>query len=126
MNKILLIGLGSGLGGILRYSLSSFVHTFFNRSFPYGTLVVNSIGCFLMGFLFILIFERFDNHEHFHAFFLIGLLGGFTTFSAFSIETLHLFENNQMLHASLNVFGSVILCLGLTWFGMLLAKQCIA
>lgn len=123
MNKVLLIGMGSGIGGMLRYLLSSFVHIFFSKSFPYGTLVVNSVGCFLMGFLFVVMLEFFDSNEHFHAFLLIGLLGGFTTFSSFSIETFRLFENGQLIHAFANVMGSILLCLGLTWLGIILAKQ---
>lgn len=124
MNNVLLIGLGSGIGGIFRYLLSSMVHQYFGRTFPYGTLLVNTVGCLLMGFLFAILLERFDGiGEHLRAFLLIGFLGGFTTFSSFSIETLNLFENGQLLYAFLNILVSIILCLSLTWLGMLLGRQ---
>ncbi|MBN9287730.1 MAG: fluoride efflux transporter CrcB [Gammaproteobacteria bacterium] len=124
MYKVLLIGIGSALGGMCRYGLSSFVHLFLNRSFPYGTFVVNSAGCLLMGFLFVVLLERFDGiGESLRAFLLIGFLGGFTTFSSFSIETMNLFEQNQNNLALLNVVLSVTLCLGLTWIGMLIGRQ---
>ncbi len=124
MNKILLIGIGSGLGGVCRYLLSLFVHSFFSRAFPYGTLIVNSLGCLLMGFLFILLLERVDGMgDYLRAFLLIGFLGGFTTFSSFSIETMNLVENGQQLSAFINVSASLILCLGLTWLGILLGRQ---
>ncbi len=124
MNKILLIGIGSGLGGICRYLLSLFIHSFFSRTFPYGTLIVNSLGCLLMGFLFILLLERVDGiGDQLRALLLIGFLGGFTTFSSFSIETMNLMENGQPLNAFINIIASLILCLGLTWLGILLGRQ---
>jgi CrcB protein len=124
VNNVLLIGLGSGIGGIFRYLLSSLVHQYFGRTFPYGTLLVNTVGCLLMGFLFAILLERFDGMgSQLRAFLLIGFLGGFTTFSSFSIETLNLFENGQLLYAFLNILVSIILCLSLTWLGMLLGRQ---
>ncbi|MBI2792564.1 MAG: fluoride efflux transporter CrcB [Gammaproteobacteria bacterium] len=124
MNNVLLIGIGSGIGGIFRYLLSSIVYQYFGRTFPYGTLIVNAVGCLVMGFLFVILLERFDGiGSQLRAFLLIGFLGGFTTFSSFSIETLNLFENGQQLFAFLNIMVSVILCLSLTWLGMLLGRQ---
>jgi CrcB protein len=124
VNKVLLIGVGSGIGGISRYLLSAFVHQYVGRSFPYGTLIVNALGCLLMGFIFIILLERFDGMgDQLRAFFLIGFLGGFTTFSSFSIETLNLFENGQLISSFVNIMASIILCLVLTWIGMLLGRQ---
>ena len=123
MHKIILIGLGSGVGGILRYGLSTWVYSIIGRQFPYGTLAVNSIGCLMMGFLFILLLERFDGlGEPMRELLLIGFLGGFTTFSSFSIETMNLLENGESLLAMSNIFFSVFLCLLLTWMGILLGR----
>jgi len=93
MINLVLIFLGSGLGAISRYGLSNLVHSLVGRAFPYGTLVVNASGSFIMGLLFIIILERFGAlAPQLRAFLLIGFLGGYTTFSSFSIETLTLLE----------------------------------
>lgn len=119
--NILLIFLGAGLGGITRYWVSNGVYFVLGRNFPYGTLVVNVSGCFLMGLLFIILQERFNSvAPQLRSFLLIGILGGYTTFSSFSIETFNLFENGDWLGATLNIFLSTLLCiiaagLGVTW-----------
>jgi fluoride exporter len=124
MTHTLLIFLGAGIGGILRYWVSNSIYWLLGRQFPYGTLVVNVSGCFLIGFLFILILERFDGiGPQLRSFLLVGLLGGYTTFSSFSIETLNLFENGSWLSAMLNIFLSVILCLSATWLGVIGGRQ---
>lgn len=123
MNNILLIFIGAGLGGVLRFLVSESVHLFFNKNFPYGTLIVNISGSLLMGILFVLIIEKFhDLGPHLRALLLIGLLGGYTTFSSFSLETIHLLEQGQWMHASLNVILSTVLCIGATWGGLLFAR----
>jgi len=124
MDKILLIGFGSAIGGVLRYLLSTNVYKLAGHSFPYGTLVVNCIGAFLVGLIFIILLERFNGFaEQLRAFLIIGFLGGFTTFSAFSIETINLLENGELTRSMINVFASVLLCLSLTWLGILLGRQ---
>ena len=116
MINTLLIFLGAGIGGVLRYWISNMVYWVTGRQFPYGTLIINSSGCFLMGFLFILTLERFDQIEpQLRSFLLIGLLGGYTTFSSFSIETLHLFESGAWFNGLLNIFFSIFLCLFAVW-----------
>ena len=120
----LLIFFGAGLGGFVRYWVSTGVYSFLGRNFPYGTLVVNSSGSFLMGLLFALIVERFDGiGPQLRALLLIGFLGGYTTFSSFSIETLNLFESGAWINATLNIFLSVTLCITLTWLGVLGGRQ---
>lgn len=124
MNHTLLIFLGAGLGGALRYWVSNTAYWFLGRQFPYGTLVVNASGCFFMGFLFVLIMERLDGIGYpLRSFLLIGLLGGYTTFSSFSIETLNLYESGDWFGALLNILLSTIACLLLTWLGIVLGRQ---
>lgn len=124
MNTIILIFIGAGLGGVLRYGVSSGVYHLVNKNFPYGTLVVNISGSFLMGFLFILTLERFQNiAPQLRAFLLIGFLGGYTTFSSFSIETINLIENANWFPAILNILLSTILCLIAAWVGVILGRN---
>lgn len=124
MKQIMLIGIGSGFGGIFRYLLSITVHKFLSRNFPFGTLVVNTIGCFLMGILFVIIFNRFSSYsESLRSLLLLGFLGGFTTFSTFSIETFNLFENGDFFYALLNILFSLMFCLILTWIGVVVGRQ---
>lgn len=123
MNTLFLITVGSAIGGLLRYLLSNSVHLLFDRAFPYGTLAVNLLGCFSMGLLFVLILEKFPaTAATLKPLLLIGLLGGFTTFSSFAIETLNLLENHDPIKALLNLLMSTLGCLTLTWFGLLLGR----
>jgi fluoride exporter len=124
MINSLLIFIGAGLGGVLRYNISSLTYWLLQKPFPYGTLVVNVSGCLLMGFLYVVIFERFDGiGPQLRSFFLIGLLGGYTTFSSFSIETLQLFENGAWVGATLNILLSVCLCMFAVWLGTFGGRQ---
>ncbi len=118
------IFLGAGLGGVFRYWIANGTYYFLGRQFPYGTLVVNVSGCLLMGVLFVIISERFDSiAPQLRSFLLIGLLGGYTTFSTLSIETLNLFENGAWLSAGLNVVLNVSLCLLAVWIGVIGGRQ---
>ncbi|MDR3478484.1 MAG: fluoride efflux transporter CrcB [Gammaproteobacteria bacterium] len=124
IERLLLIGFGSGVGGILRYLVSTGAYKIFGRTFPYGTLCVNAIGSFLIGFLFVVLLERFNGiADQLRTLLIIGFLGGFTTFSAFSIETMNLLESADYYRGLLNIIISVVLCLGLTWIGMILGRQ---
>lgn len=124
MINVLLIFLGAGLGGVLRYWVSSAIYAFSSKQFPYGTLIVNVSGSLLMGILFVLIMDRFNGFApQLRSLLLIGLLGGYTTFSSFSIETVNLIENGQWLSASMNVLFSTILCIFAAWIGVIGARS---
>lgn len=120
MMNAFLIFLGAGLGGVCRYWVSTSIYWILGRQFPYGTLVVNLTGSFLMGFLFVLILDRVDSMGlQLRALLLIGFLGGYTTFSSFSIETFNLLEAGEWVSAGLNVTGNVVLCILFTWIGVI-------
>jgi CrcB protein len=123
MKQVLAVAVGGAVGSVLRFWMSTFVHSFVSRAFPYGTLAVNVLGCLAMGFLFVLFVERFVDNTVWRAAILIGVLGGFTTFSSFSIETFNLIEQGEALRALANVMLSVVLCLGGTWIGVILGRQ---
>ena len=123
MNQVLAIAAGGAAGSVLRFWMSTWVHTFAGRSFPYGTLTVNVLGCLAMGFLFVLFVDRLSDNAVLRAGVLIGVLGGFTTFSSFSIETLNLIEQGAWIKAVANMAGSLLLCVGVTWIGVILGRQ---
>lgn len=124
MFNTLLIFLGSGVGGVFRYGVANVIYWFLGRQFPYGTLVVNASGSFLMGLLFVIILDRFgDIGPSLRSLLLIGFLGGYTTFSSFSIETFTLFESGAWMSAGLNIVLNVAICLALTWLGVLGGRQ---
>ena len=123
MTRILAIAAGGAAGALLRYWTSMAVHTRLGTAFPYGTLTVNVIGSLLMGFLYIWLLERVVEGAALRAFLLVGLLGAFTTFSTFSLETLNLVETGQSARALVNILASFTLCIGAAGLGVLAARQ---
>lgn len=123
MQQILFIAAGGALGAVLRYGLSNGVHAVLGRGFPYGTLAVNVLGSLLIGFLYIVLLERYSASAEWRAIIIIGILGAFTTFSTFSIETYNLLENGELVKAMLNIFLSIVLCLLAAWLGVILGRQ---
>lgn len=111
MKLSLIVALGSGIGGFLRYVISDFVHKYTPSLFPYGTLTVNIIGSFMLGFiLFYLDAVKLISAE-LRLFLTIGLCGGLTTFSTFSFETVKLIQDSEYLLAGTNVLLNVLLTL---------------
>ncbi|MGB5277146.1 MAG: fluoride efflux transporter CrcB [Gammaproteobacteria bacterium] len=124
MLKVLVfIAMGGAIGAVLRYSASVGVYSLLGRGFPYGTLFVNVTGSLLMGILSVLMLERYDIGAEWRAAVLVGVLGAFTTFSTFSIETLNLLEQGDVMRAATNIVLSVLACLAAVWFGVLLGRQ---
>jgi CrcB protein len=124
MFNVFLIFLGSGLGGLSRYWTIKYAYLLFGREFPYGTLAVNIIGSFIMGVLTFLIQSTFNFLEtQLRGFLLAGLLGGYTTFSTFSIDTFGLLESGHYFLAATYILLSIGLCLISVWLGYLVGKQ---
>lgn len=117
------IALGGALGSVLRYLLASAVQGVTGRQFPLGTLSVNVLGCLLIGFVYVWMLERTAASVPVRAFWMIGVLGGFTTFSSFSLETLNLIVEAAYGRALANAVLSVVLCLCATWLGVLVGRQ---
>lgn len=121
--KLLAIAGAGAVGALFRFGLSNGVYRVLGRDFPYGTLIVNVIGSFLVGYLFVVFLERIVSTEVWRLAVLVGLLGSFTTFSTFSLETLNLFNDGAYVKAALNIVLSVLLCLAGTWVGISLARH---
>jgi CrcB protein len=123
VKQILGIALGGSIGTVLRYWVSTTVHSFVSRDFPYGTLLINVSGSLIMGLLYVLLVERWAVGVEWRSAILIGVLGGYTTFSSFSIETLLLFEEGGQVRALMNVLLSVSLCLIAVWLGVAAGRR---
>jgi fluoride exporter len=121
--QVLAIAGGGALGALARFWLSAEVYRLLGRGFPWGTLVVNVLGSFLIGVLFVLFLERSTAGPEVRSAVLVGFLGAFTTFSTFSLETLNLIEAGQLARAFLNMVGSVAACLAACWLGLALGRS---
>ena len=122
MKETAVVFLGGGVGTVFRYWLSGSVYRFVGPSFPSGTLFVNVIGCFFIGFFMSIFEERFVVQPLLRIFVTLGVLGGFTTFSTFSFETISLFREGSALLGFGNIFSSLCGCLLGTWIGMVIGK----
>ena len=123
MTQLLAIAAGGSIGAVARYLMSTGVHHWLGRGFPYGTLVVNIVGSLVMGLLYELFLQRLSVSPEMRAILLVGFLGAFTTFSTFSIETVLLIEQGYLIKALLNILLSVILCVLAAWCGLQIVRQ---
>jgi fluoride exporter len=122
MNMILLVALGGAVGSIARYLMASRIQVATGWEFPLGTVLVNILGCFLIGILYVLLVARPDPRHELRALLMTGVMGGFTTFSSFSLETVTMAMNGNYGGATLNVVVSVAACLVGTVLGISLAR----
>ncbi|MCB1071499.1 MAG: fluoride efflux transporter CrcB [Chlamydiia bacterium] len=124
MKEIILIGIGGGVGAICRFLLSRSIHLFAGFTFPYGTLVVNILGSFFITFLSVILIDRIGEWSaELRALLLIGLLGGFTTFSSFSYEVVDLWESGQGIRVALYLLLSIVLCIGGAFSGLAIGRK---
>ena len=125
MMSYIWIAIGSAIGGAARYWCTGFAARLFGETFPWGTLLVNITGSLIIGFFATLTGPdgRFFVSSTTRQFVMIGLRGGYTTFSSFSLQTLNLVQDSEWLQAGGNIVGSVVLCLFAVWLGHILAAS---
>jgi CrcB protein len=123
MINYVLVGVGGMTGAMLRYWLSGLIGNATSGKFPYGTLAVNVIGCFIIGFFLTLGYERFSWSPELRLFVAVGILGGFTTFSTFSYETISLFREGVYLQGLINATASLVGCLVATLLAVAVARK---
>jgi len=121
--KYALIMMGGALGSLLRYILQGWGQAIMNGTFPLGTLVVNVVGCFTIGFLNFLFLGPWPIRQDYRIGILVGVLGGFTTFSSFGWETFSMANDGQGLRAMMNMLLSITLGFMAVWFGYRLAER---
>ncbi len=123
IREMILIFVGGGLGSVTRFSVSKWIGTLHNQNFPYGTLLVNIIACFLVGLLIGLADQKQIISPPARLFWTVGFCGGFSTFSTFSAETLSLLQSG--LHGStlLYIIGSLVICLLATYGGLYMGES---
>ena len=122
MQKTILVGVAGLIGTLLRYWLSGLVARQYGETFPWGTLVVNLVGCFLAGAVFYVTEERFLISPTLRTVILIGLLGGFTTFSSYGLQTFTLLRDGEIGWAAINIAASNVFGLLMVWTGYVVSK----
>ncbi len=122
MRQLLVVAAGGATGAVMRWLMASSIQRMAGGAFPWGTFVVNALGSFLLGFLFVWLIERSGTSELIRLALTVGFLGAFTTFSTYSLESVRLLQEGAFTMAFGNIIGQVVLCLMLTWLGVQLAR----
>ncbi len=123
MSTVLQVALGGAIGASARYLSGAAILRALGSNFPYGTMFVNVVGSFLMGLLAVYLMERMDgSFGRFAPFLMTGVMGGFTTFSAYSLDALYLIERGRFAAATVYMGGSVVLAIAALFVGMTLAR----
>lgn len=123
LDKYLVVLTGAGLGGLARYVAGTWIMEKYGGRFPLGTFVINVTGSFLIGVLMTLLTERWQPHPNWRLFLVVGVLGGYTTFSSFEYETYQAVRDGAQWIGLLYVLGSVILGYFGVWLGAVLAAR---
>jgi fluoride exporter len=118
-----MVAVGGAMGSILRFAAVSYLTPFLNYRFPLGTFFVNILGSFLIGLMYVLFVEKAFVSSEWRLFFMTGVLGGFTTFSAFSLEMLQLWQEGQALVSISYATSSVVLGLLMVYAGVQFAQK---
>lgn len=112
----LLVFLGGGIGSLLRFAVGRISLSVFPMNFPIGTLIANVISCLIIGLSISYFKHEIDKSTLLYSFLIIGVCGGFSTFSTFSYESLNLFQQGMLVYGILNIVTSVGFCLAILWF----------
>lgn len=122
MFQIMAIAIGGALGAVSRYLVIGLVTDWLGKSFPFGTLLVNVLGSFLIGILYVVIVQKMHVSPELKSIMVVGFLGAFTTFSTFSLEAFNFINEGLVLNAITYILSSVILCIISVWAGVSAAK----
>ena len=122
MMKVMMVAVGGGIGATTRYLVSTWAAEKFGTDFPYGTLIVNVVGCFIIGAFMTLATERLIVSPYWRLLVTVGFVGGLTTFSSYSYETFKLLEEANIMVAMYNLLANVMLGFLATWLGISAAR----
>lgn len=123
MDKYFVVLAGAGLGGLIRYTLGTWIMAKYGGRFPMGTFAINVSGAFLIGVLMTLLTERWQPHPNWRLFLVVGCLGGYTTFSSLEYETLQATRSGERWMGLIYIASSVILGYLAVWFGTAVATR---
>ncbi len=122
MDKLIVVAIGGAIGSVLRFLIGVYLAKIINPYFPYGTLAVNTIGSFMLSLLMILSLEKLSLNPLWRLFLAVGLMGGFTTFSSFTYETLSMFMEGNYIKGFFNIFLNFTFSFLFAFLGIILGK----